>query len=133
MLLRSVTNQAIAIAVELDPADAAVLVGDPVHRRDVVEPADDVGRPEGLAGLHRPAVQFLDEADVAALVAPRLGHRRGVERHAGQPRPRLAVELHLIGPDHPLGNPCRPAPVEELLRRGRSRRGIRAAGIGLSR
>ena len=33
---------------------------------------------------------------------PRLGHRGRVERHPRQPRPRLAVEFHLVGPDHPL-------------------------------
>ena len=41
-------------------------------------------------GFDRPAAEFLDHADVTALVAPGLGDDVGLQRHAGQPRPVLA-------------------------------------------
>src|SRR5262249_60217258 len=69
---------------------------------DVVHPPYYVSRYVGLARLDLSPVQFLDEAHVSALVAPRLGRGRRIEGHSREPRPRLAIDLHLVGPDHPL-------------------------------
>src|SRR5262249_40261515 len=92
---------------ELLPLDAEalltlVVVARLLHLSHVVEPADRVGRPEGLAGLDLLLVQLLDEADVPSLVAPRLADGRRVERQAAQPRAGFAIDLHLVGADHPL-------------------------------
>src|SRR6185437_352817 len=73
-----------------------------LHLWDVVEPADDVGGTERLAGVNMPAVHLLDHADVAALVAPGFAHFGRVQRHAGQPWAGLVTKRHLIGTDHPL-------------------------------
>src|SRR5689334_10661169 len=71
--------------LHLDPRRALVAVVRLLHLGNVVEPADDVRRAEGFPSLHLSAVQFLDEGDVAALVAPGLGDLGRVEGHAGQP------------------------------------------------
>src|SRR4051794_36465658 len=103
-----------AVARDDDPARALVGVVRLVHRLDVVEPADQVRRPEAVARLDVAAVKLLNEADVAALVAPRLACLGRVERHAGQPRAGLAVELHLIRADHACGYLPVVALVQEL-------------------
>src|SRR5262245_62856091 len=48
-------------------------------------------------------------------MAPGLADRRRVERHPRQPGARLALELHLIGADHPLRHLAFLALIEELL------------------
>src|SRR6185437_1348130 len=103
--------------VEDDRAFAFVAVVDRLHLRDVVEPADDVRRSERVAGLHLLAVQLLNEADVAALMAPRFRHLGRIERHPRQPRTGFAIAFHLIGPDHSLGN-LAVLPLIQILRIG---------------
>src|SRR5262249_14468694 len=58
------------------------------------------------------------QADVAALMAPCLARRLGVERHAGKPRPQLIVYLHLHRSDHPRRRLLLAALVEVLRVRG---------------
>src|SRR5262249_41380212 len=102
-------------SLHVDPRRALVAVVGLLHLGNVVEPADDVRRAEGLAGLDVFAVEFLDEADVAALVAPGLADLRRVEGHAGQPGAGLAVQADLVAADHPLGDLALLALVEEAL------------------
>src|SRR5438094_953088 len=59
-----------AIAFDHESMLSLVAVVHVGHLGEVIEPADDVRRPEALAGLDLLAVQLLDEADVAALMAP---------------------------------------------------------------
>src|SRR5437870_3859666 len=109
--------------------NAAILIKGAFHGRDVVEVADEVDRPEGFAALDALAVQLLNEADVAALVAPGFGDRPRVERHARQPRPWLAIDFDVVSADHALGGLIPAALIEkpgigrEILRelRGRDR------------
>ena len=91
-----------------------MLVVDRVHLLDAVEPADDVGRGQILASLDAAAADLLDEADVAALVAPRLVDDGRIQRHPRQPGTGTAVHPVLLGADHPLGNLPLPTLVEEL-------------------
>src|SRR5262249_42801091 len=65
-----------------------------------------------------PAVQLLDKANVAALMAPSLARLRRVEGHAGQPGPGFAVHPDLIGANHPVRDFALLALIEELLIRG---------------
>src|SRR5262249_51312222 len=70
---------------------------------------------EALARLDALAVQLLDEAHVAALMAPGFRNRPRVECHACQPRTRLALHFHLVGADHALRHLARLALIEVLL------------------
>src|SRR5579884_3060198 len=87
-------------ALDIDSRRSLILIVRLLHLGDAVEPADHVGGAEAFTGLYVAPVQLLDEADVAALVAPGLGDFRRVERHPNEPRTRFAVQLHLITPDH---------------------------------
>ncbi|MCX5676841.1 MAG: hypothetical protein NTX87_17765 [Planctomycetota bacterium] len=80
-------------------APQAVELG--LHLADAVKVPDGVRGREEIPPPHRHPADLLDETHVAALVAPRLVNRRGVERHAGQPRHPLAADL--AGADHALG------------------------------
>lgn len=84
--------------------DALVLVENAVHFRDVIEVADDVRGSDRLPDFHVAGENLLDETDVAALMAPGLMHKVGIQRHAGEPGARFAVLLELVGADHTFGN-----------------------------
>src|SRR5207247_1787885 len=66
---------------------ALVAVVHLVHFFDGVEVADNVGRTEGFAGLHRLAVDLLDHDDdpPGTLAAPRLVDDTRSERQTGEP------------------------------------------------
>ena len=60
------------------------------------------------------AAEFLDQADVAALMAPCLIHVLGTQGHAGEPGAVSAAgEGNLVGADEPLGQGPLAAAVEE--------------------
>src|SRR5262245_47992407 len=63
-------QQPVFAVLDRDSLRALVRIVDLFHLRDIVEVADDVGRAERFACLHLLAMQLLDEANVAALVAP---------------------------------------------------------------
>src|SRR4051812_6416658 len=66
-------DQLPSVGVDLQGRVAGVAVVDRVHLFDRVEVADDVGGGEAFARLDRSAADFLDHADVAALVTPGFG------------------------------------------------------------
>src|SRR5262245_13223210 len=74
---------------------AFVLVADLFDGGDVVKPTDGVGCSECLASFDLAPMHFLDEAHVAALVAPGLRDHFGIKRRTCQPRTWLAVAIHL--------------------------------------
>src|SRR5438105_11411194 len=74
--------------IHFQPGEALVLVVDLLHLLHGIEVADDERGAERLARLHRVRwADFLDEADVADVVAPSLMRAGRVERHAREPRP----------------------------------------------
>src|SRR5665213_67554 len=97
------------------PLHARVLVIHLVHRRDVVKPTDNVRAAKTLAGLHSAAMELLNEADVSALMTPRLRDLRPIKRHPCKPRARLAIEFHLICPNHALRHRRVAAIVQKLF------------------
>src|SRR5262249_7222278 len=74
------------------------------HLGDIIKVPHDVSRSEVVAGLYIFPVQFLDEADITALMAPRLRYLGRVQSHARQPRSWLARDLDLVGSNHPFRN-----------------------------
>ena len=78
------------MAIDFEGGVAGVEVVGFFHLFDRIEVTDDEGGTEGLAGFDRAAAEFLDHADIAALVASGFGDDRGRERHSGEPRTRCA-------------------------------------------
>ena len=66
-----------------DPACTFVTIIRFLHRRNVLEVTDNVSRAERLARFDFTSVQFLNETDVTALMAPRFDSDGRIERHPG--------------------------------------------------
>src|SRR5262249_33518832 len=97
----------------LNPRRPLVPVIRPLHVFNRIKVTDDIRRPEAFAGADAFAVQLFDHADVAALMAPGFDGLRRVEGHAGEPGAGLAVDLDLVGADHPVRNFAFLALIEE--------------------
>jgi hypothetical protein len=85
------------------------------HLLDCIEPTNEVRGPEWLPRLYFAAMQFLDNANLAALMTPR--HRDGArfEGHPDQPRTRHVLQFDLVTPNHPLRNLACLAHIEIAL------------------
>src|SRR5438132_6456886 len=88
-----------------------------LHVLDGIKEPNDKGSAERLARLDGPAAELLNQADVAALVAPGLGNHRRVKRHAGQPGAVLAGPwiAKVVSADKPLRSLALSTHVGELL------------------
>src|SRR6516165_2218766 len=105
------------VLAHLQSAVSGVLVANGVHLVDRIEEADDEGGAERFARFDGPAPEFLDHADVPALVAPRFRDDIGLQRHPRQPRAvfaRLRV-AQMAGADEPLRDFVAAASVVELF------------------
>src|SRR4051794_4506379 len=69
------------LVIGFQSGEALVRVVDGVHLVDRIEVADDEGRRERLARLDRAFAEFLDHADIAALVAPGFADHGRLECH----------------------------------------------------
>src|SRR3954453_11584110 len=103
--MRSASTEAPASWGHLDRGVSRESIVDLFHLRDRVEEPDHERRAKGVARLHRPAADLFDQADVVALVAPRLVYVRWIERHPGQPgsvTPGRRI-AQMVRPDEAVG------------------------------
>src|SRR5258707_4440656 len=82
-------NESTSLQAELtltygDRVRPAMAIVDFLHPRDVIKEPHNIGRPKALAGFHLFLMQFFDETDVTALMAPDLRYLRGIQCHPCQ-------------------------------------------------
>ena len=95
-----------------------------LHLGEVVKEADKVDCPESFARFHFHATDFLNEADITPLMAPRFVNNRRMQRHARQPN----AVAQLIGADEPLRHFAVFPPITSNGRRAENRQRTRLTG-----
>src|SRR4029434_199245 len=74
-----------ALLIHFKTRVASVAIVNFFHFFDGIKEADDEGRAKGFPRPYRSAAEFLDQANVTALVTPALIDHRRVERHSREP------------------------------------------------
>src|SRR5439155_16841964 len=106
-----------ALLAHFKTSVAGVTIIDFFHFFDRIKEADDEGGAKGFSGSDRSAAEFLDQANITALVTPSLIDHRRVERHSREPRTfasgfRIA---EVISTKKPFGHRINAAPIIGFL------------------